>query len=55
MLLLLPQALVDGLLIGGIYITIAIGFSLAYGVMHIIDFAVGVGNGSCWALSWAST
>jgi branched-chain amino acid transport system permease protein len=41
MLLLLPQALVDGLLIGGIYITIAIGFSLAYGVMHIIDFAVG--------------
>jgi branched-chain amino acid transport system permease protein len=28
-------------LIGGIYIIIAIGFSLAYGVMHIIDFAVG--------------
>lgn len=41
MLLLLPQALVDGILIGGIYITIAIGFSLAYGVMHVIDFAVG--------------
>jgi branched-chain amino acid transport system permease protein len=41
MWLLLPQALVDGFLIGGIYITIAIGFSLAYGVMHIIDFAVG--------------
>ncbi|MFW6374477.1 MAG: branched-chain amino acid ABC transporter permease [Thermodesulfobacteriota bacterium] len=39
--MLLPQALVDGFLIGGIYITIAIGFSLAYGVMHIIDFAVG--------------
>ena len=38
---LLPQAIVDGILIGGIYITIAIGFSLAYGVMHIIDFAVG--------------
>lgn len=38
---LLPQALVDGLLLGGIYITIAIGFSLVYGVMHIIDFAVG--------------
>jgi branched-chain amino acid transport system permease protein len=36
-----PQALIDGILIGGIYITIAIGFSLAYGVMHIIDFAVG--------------
>ncbi|OQX25790.1 MAG: branched-chain amino acid ABC transporter permease [Desulfobacteraceae bacterium IS3] len=41
MLLLLPQAIVDGFLIGGIYVTIAIGFSLAYGVMHIIDFAVG--------------
>lgn len=41
MLLLLPQAVVDGFLIGGIYITIAIGFSLAYGVMHVIDFAVG--------------
>lgn len=41
MLILLPQAIMDGLLIGGIYITIAIGFSLAYGVMHIIDFAVG--------------
>jgi branched-chain amino acid transport system permease protein len=41
MLELMPQALVDGILIGGIYITIAIGFSLAYGVMHIIDFAVG--------------
>jgi branched-chain amino acid transport system permease protein len=38
---LLPQALIDGILLGGIYITIAIGFSLVYGVMHIIDFAVG--------------
>jgi branched-chain amino acid transport system permease protein len=41
MLLLLPQALVDGILIGGVFITIAIGFSLAFGVMHIIDLAVG--------------
>jgi len=41
MISLLPQALVDGILIGGIYITFAIGFSLAFGVMHIIDFAVG--------------
>jgi branched-chain amino acid transport system permease protein len=38
---LLPQALMDGVLLGGIYITIAIAFSLTYGVMHIIDFAVG--------------
>src|SRR5512138_2022484 len=38
---LLPQALIDGILLGGIYITIAIAFSLTYGVMHVIDFAVG--------------
>lgn len=38
---LLPQVLIDGILIGGVYITIAIGFSLVFGVMHIIDFAVG--------------
>ena len=38
---LLPQVIIDGLLIGGVYITIAIGFSLVFGVMHIIDFAVG--------------
>ncbi len=38
---LLPQALMDGLMLGGIYITVAIGFSLVYGVMHVIDFAVG--------------
>ena len=41
MLALVPQAILDGLLIGGIYITVALGFSLAFGVMHIIDFAVG--------------
>jgi branched-chain amino acid transport system permease protein len=41
MLSLLPQAIVDGLLLGGIYLTVAMGFSLAYGVLHVIDFAVG--------------
>jgi branched-chain amino acid transport system permease protein len=41
MLLLLPQAIIDGVLLGGIYLTVAMGFSLAYGVLHIIDFAVG--------------
>jgi branched-subunit amino acid ABC-type transport system permease component len=40
-MLLLPQVILDGILIGGVYITIAIGFSLVFGVMHIIDFAVG--------------
>ncbi len=41
MLALLPQAIVDGLLLGGIYLTVAMGFSLAFGVLHVIDFAVG--------------
>lgn len=38
---LLPQVIIDGILIGGVYIVIAIGFSMVFGVMHIIDFAVG--------------
>ncbi len=38
---LLPQALMDGLMLGAIYIIIAVAFSLVYGVMHVIDFAVG--------------
>ncbi len=41
MWVLLPQAIVDGVLLGGIYLTVAMGFSLCYGVLHIIDFAVG--------------
>lgn len=41
MLSLLPQAIIDGVLLGGIYLTVAMGFSLAFGVLHIIDFAVG--------------
>lgn len=38
---LLMQTTVNGILIGGIFITIAVGFSISYGVMHIVDFAVG--------------
>ncbi|MCL6558972.1 MAG: branched-chain amino acid ABC transporter permease [Firmicutes bacterium] len=38
---LIIQTLVNGILIGGIFIAIAVGFSLAFGVMDIIDFAVG--------------
>jgi len=38
---LLPQALVDGIMLGAIYIAIAIAFSLVFGVMRVIDFAVG--------------
>lgn len=35
------QTLVNGILIGGIFITVAVGFTIAYGVMDIVDFAVG--------------
>jgi branched-chain amino acid transport system permease protein len=38
---LIVQTIVNGILIGGILITIAVGFSLAFGVMDIVDFAVG--------------
>jgi branched-chain amino acid transport system permease protein len=38
---LLVQTIVNGILIGGILITIAVGFSLAFGVMDIVDFAIG--------------
>jgi branched-chain amino acid transport system permease protein len=38
---LLPQALADGVMLGAIYVIVAVAFSLVYGVMHVIDFAVG--------------
>ena len=38
---LFVQTLIDGLLIGGLIIVVGIGFSLCFGVMHIVDFAVG--------------
>lgn len=38
---LLLQTFINGLLIGGIFIMLAVGFSLSFGVLHIIDFAVG--------------
>jgi branched-chain amino acid transport system permease protein len=38
---LLVQTIINGLLIGGVYVAIAVGFSLSFGVLHVIDFAVG--------------
>lgn len=38
----LAQALITGLLIGGLYVAISIGFSLAFGVLDVVDLAVGM-------------
>lgn len=38
---LFVQTLINGVLVGGILIAIAAGFSISFGVMDIIDFAVG--------------
>ncbi|MBX6323678.1 MAG: branched-chain amino acid ABC transporter permease [Rhodospirillaceae bacterium] len=38
---LLLQTIANGVLIGGIYAALAIGFQLAFGVLDVVDFAVG--------------
>lgn len=38
---LFTQTLVNGLLLAGIYMAVGVGFSLVFGVLEIIDFAVG--------------
>ncbi|CAI50876.1 ABC-type transport system permease protein (probable substrate branched-chain amino acids) (plasmid) [Natronomonas pharaonis DSM 2160] len=38
---LLIQTIINGLLLGGIYISVGIGFALVFGVLEVIDFAVG--------------
>ena len=40
-MVMLIQALTDGLLIGGVYASIAVGLSLSYGVMRMINWAQG--------------
>ena len=37
----LPQQLVDGLLLGFIYALIALGYTMVYGVLKLINFAHG--------------
>lgn len=38
---LLLQALINGFLLGGIYVLVSVGLSLAFGVMHLINVAQG--------------
>ena len=38
---LLIQTLINGFLLGGIYVSVGVGFSLAFGVLEVIDFAIG--------------
>lgn len=38
----LAQALVGGLLIGGLYVAISVGFSLSFGVLDVVDLAIGM-------------
>jgi branched-chain amino acid transport system permease protein len=51
----LVQAIIDGLLIGGVYALISIGLTLVYGVMGIVNFAqaefLAVGMFTAW-FSW---
>ena len=50
------QAILDGLLIGGVYAVISIGLTLVYGVMGIVNFAqaefLAIGMLVAW-LAWA--
>jgi branched-chain amino acid transport system permease protein len=50
------QAIIDGLLIGGVYAVISIGLTLVYGVMGIVNFAhaefLAVGMFTAW-FSWS--
>jgi len=37
----LPQQLVNGILLGAIYALIALGYTMVYGVLKLINFAHG--------------
>src|SRR5690606_17760918 len=40
-LVLLPQVLIDGIAVGFVYATIALGYTMVYGVLEFINFAHG--------------
>ncbi|WKB34771.1 hypothetical protein QS257_12730 [Terrilactibacillus sp. S3-3] len=37
----LPQVIIDGLTLGAVYAVIAIGYTLVYGILELINFAHG--------------
>src|ERR1700748_2162419 len=41
MLLDIAQTAVDGLMVGGLYATVAVGITLVFGIMGILNFAHG--------------
>ena len=41
MLDVLPQILVSGMLIGGVYALLSVGLTLIFGVLRIVNFAQG--------------
>ncbi len=53
----LPQQLVNGILIGGIYALLALGYTMVYGVLRLINFAHGevfmLGAYTSLFVSWA--
>ena len=41
MLAILPQLIVSGILIGGVYALMSIGLTLIFGVLRVVNFAQG--------------
>src|SRR5205823_14852215 len=37
-----PQQIINGVLIGGIYVLVALGFSIVWGILNIVNLAHGV-------------
>lgn len=37
----LPQVLIDGLALGAIYAVVALGYTMVYGILELINFAHG--------------
>ncbi|MBA7548613.1 hypothetical protein ES705_41077 [subsurface metagenome] len=55
----LPQQLVNGLTLGGVYALIAIGYTMVYGILFMLNFAHGEvymigGFAGWWALNLLS-